>query len=267
MMSLHPLKTSYTVFHSNGLSIPWNDIKLYIDENDPNTGTYIPLLRKEISQVNPESNVPAIKFLGVYFDPYLSFKFQINQLSIQLSKALYILTSLYYSIFHSHLIYGMMIYTSACQSFLSCIRIKQKKAIRCITGSNYNEHTPRLFKELKILPFDLLIKYQNLQFMSDYVNSRLPKSFYHIWQTHGERNVRYNLRNAQDYDIPFFRTELVHRLPLCKIPKTWNDLAIQTGLKGSISKPLFKTKLKNYLLTSIDTNCYRPQCNVCNMHL
>lgn len=103
--------------------------------------------------------------------------------------------------------------------------------------------------------------------MSDYVNSRLPKSFYHIWQTHGERNVRYNLRNANDYDIPFFRTELVHRLPLCKIPKTWNDLAIQTGLKGSISKLLFKTKLKHYLLSSLDTNCYRPQCNVCNRHL
>ena len=69
--------------------VPWNDINLYFDENEPNIQNPNPLLRKKIGFVNHESNEPAIKFLGIYLDPALNFKFHIDQLNKKLSKSLY----------------------------------------------------------------------------------------------------------------------------------------------------------------------------------
>ena len=91
MMSLHPNKTKFTIFRPSTCNLPLADIKLFIDENDPGTTSPNMSLRKEISFVHHLSDIPAIKFLGVYFDPCLSFKFHISQLNLKLSKSLYIL--------------------------------------------------------------------------------------------------------------------------------------------------------------------------------
>ena len=167
-MSLHPLKTKFTIFHSPGQIIPWDDLNLVIDENDPECTNYDPNLIKKLEYVNGDSEIPAIKFLGVYFDPTLSFKYHIDQLNLKLSKALFLLRraknvlnleslkSLYFSSFHSHLVYGILVYSSAVPSVLNSLIIKQKMAIRCITNSKYNAHTAPLFKKEKILPFDIV---------------------------------------------------------------------------------------------------------------
>ena len=85
-MSLHPLKSKFTVFYPKPENIQWNDLNLYIDENDPNIPNPNMALRKQISFVNHQSEVPAIKFLGVYFDPALNFKFHISQLNTPLGN-------------------------------------------------------------------------------------------------------------------------------------------------------------------------------------
>merc|ERR1712102_52873 len=36
-MMLHPNKTVYTIFHPKPSNIPWDDIHIYIDENEPGT--------------------------------------------------------------------------------------------------------------------------------------------------------------------------------------------------------------------------------------
>ena len=78
------------------------------------------------------------------------------------------LISLYYSTFHCHLIYGILIYSCAYQTNLNSLIIKQKKAIRCITNSMYNVHTGPLLKKLKILPFESLKLFLRLKFMFNY---------------------------------------------------------------------------------------------------
>ena len=90
-MSLHPIKTKFTIFHSPGQNIPWDEINLVIDETDPECTYYNPNLVRKLEYVNGESEIPAIKFLGIYFDPLLSFKYHIGQLSLKLSKALFLL--------------------------------------------------------------------------------------------------------------------------------------------------------------------------------
>ena len=129
-MSLHPSKTKFTVFHHNPNSIPWDDIHIVIDNNNEESNIVDVNLIHTLSYVNHLSDTPAIRFLGVFFDPGLNFKFHISQLNAKLSKALFnlrrcrnllstnALKSLYYSTFHCHLIHGIQIYSCVCDNEL-----------------------------------------------------------------------------------------------------------------------------------------------------
>jgi hypothetical protein len=71
----------------------------------------------EINRVRSTDDIPAIKYLGVYFDPGLTFKFHIQQISSKISRSLFILKraknilsknslrTLYFSLIHCHLTY------------------------------------------------------------------------------------------------------------------------------------------------------------------
>jgi len=277
-MSLHPLKTKFTIFHSPGQNISWDNINLVIDENDPECVNYNPNLVKKLEYVNCESEIPAVKFLGIYFDPLLSFKYHIEQLNLKLSKALFLLRraknilnleslkSLYFSSFHSHLVYGILIYSSAVPSVLNSLIFKQKMAIRCITNSKYNAHTAPLFKKEKILPFESLVQYFQMLFMHDHKHKRIPRSFFNVWRTIEENNIQYPVRNRHDYRINQARINLTERLPICKLPKVWNSYSSQQT-KHIISKEAFKLNVKKDLLESIDIVCTRLLCPICHLRL
>jgi len=64
-MVLHPNKTKFTIFHAKPNTIPWDDIHIFIDENEPDSLNQDPSFKKSLSYINHKSDVPAIKFLGV----------------------------------------------------------------------------------------------------------------------------------------------------------------------------------------------------------
>jgi hypothetical protein len=181
--------------------------------------------------------IPAIKYLGVYFDENLNFKYHVSHLSNKLSRALYSLRSaknllplkslktLYFSLFHCHLIYAIEIWSSAPSSALQPLIIKQKTAIRIVANKKYNDRTEPLFKELSILPLpDLIISF-NLKFFHSYVFNYIPTAFLATWQTAGQtrENSNYQLRNDNEYYIPRHRTEQLARMLFftyldCEIP-------------------------------------------------
>ena len=78
-----------------------------------------------------------------------------------------------------------------------------------MNGSKYNSHTEPLFKELKILPLDALIKFFNLQFMQHFIQGFLPASFNSVWLTNEERRPedtqRCILSNNDQLFVPFTR--------------------------------------------------------------
>ena len=281
-LSLHPDKTKFTVFHSNLGSIQWDDIHLYINENNSSASNPNPDLIKPIDYVNNASEIPAIKFLGVYFDPNLNFKYHIQKLNEKLSRALFILRqckkiltrsalkTLYYSIFHCHLIYGILIYSSSYEINLKSIEIKQKMAIRAVTDSHYIAHTGPLFKTMKILPFELLVQYFRVKFMYEFKLNIAPRSFFNMWKTRGnmsQGNIR--LRNQEDYSIPFARLNLVNNLPLCTLPATWNAFFINNSfiVEQATSRFKFYKKMKRKLLDSIVVACERLLCPSCDLNI
>ena len=232
-------------------------------------------MKQKISYVNHRSEIPAIKFLGVYFDPKLDCKYHISQINAKLSKGLFILRksknilseealkSLYYSLFHCHLTYGILVYTSVCKSSLQGLIKKQKAAIRILANTKYNLHTNPLFSRLKILPFESLIKYFSLQFFFDFRTHKLPRSFDNYWLTTGESNERYPLRNANEYVIPRYRTNKISLFPRWSLPRIWNEFDDSENIKSSLSRNVFNVKLKKFFIASTPLECLVENCPIC----
>ena len=165
-LSLHPAKTQFIIF-TNSNVVRNKDVNLYI--NMHNLGEYNPNLIAPINRITCNLMCPAVKFLGILFDPELNFKQHIKSILSKTSKALYILRTvknilsekalktLYYSLIHCHLVYGIHVWSSSSPSNLNGLVKMQKNAIRIMTDSNYNAHTLPLFKKMVILPLESLM--------------------------------------------------------------------------------------------------------------
>jgi hypothetical protein len=65
----------------------------------------------------------------------------------------------------------------------------QKKAIRIISKSDYNEHTAPLFIQHGILPFEKLIEQAKLLFMHGIEYNYAHKSFTNTWLKNNQLNI------------------------------------------------------------------------------
>jgi hypothetical protein len=233
-----------------------------------------------IPNINYTSEVPAVKFLGLYIDPLLNFKFHIEKMSKKLATALFFMRcgknfltlnarkAMYYSLFHAVLIYGIHVWSSTAPSIIQPLVKKQKMAVRIIHDARYNDHTEPLFKSINILPIEKLTIYFDLQFMQHYVQNFLPTAFTDTWALSTHRRdpeFHMNLRNNEDYDVPFARLVSLERQPLTRLPKLWSEFENE-NIKIIRNKLLFNKELKIFLLnqlndTIICDRLYCPQCH------
>jgi len=278
-LSLHPDKTKFLLItHTNTALQPHH--KLFINNN--NSAETHPHNIIELSRISDTDPLPAIKYLGVYFDQNLTFKYHINQISKKLSFALYSLRqvknllplpslkTLYFSLFHCHLIYAIEIWSNVPPSLLKPLISKQKAAIRIISNKSYNAHTEPLFKALSILPLPKLITHFNSKFFHAFHYNTLPAAFTNTWvttieQRHIDGNLQHihNLRNNDDYYITPSRTNFLSRFPFFHLPLVWNELP--DNIKEIPNKILFTTTMKKFLLESLSElpNCNRLLCPAC----
>ena len=104
-----------------------------------------------------------VKYLGLLLDENLPWNYQIESISQKLSQTNGILSklrhyvplksciSVYFSIFYSHLIYGCLVWQYTMQQNLNKLFVLQKRCIRLITFSRFDEHSEILFKSLELL--------------------------------------------------------------------------------------------------------------------
>ena len=121
------------------------------------------------------------RFLGLYLDPHLTFKYHVSVLSSRIAKGLYIIKSskrllsekalrlLYFSLIHSPIIYAIQAYGCADKSVLQPIIKLQKKAIRIVSNSKYNAHCDPIFKEIEILKFEDLFDFFNCALCTHFI--------------------------------------------------------------------------------------------------
>ena len=130
-----------------------------------------------------------IKYLGVYIDSNLSWKPHIEYISKKLKRSLgilsklryyidvNILTGLYYALIYPFLTYAIIAWGNTYSTTLKPLYVLQKKALRLMTFSKFDEHSSPLFKTLNIIKLDDLVSYQIAIFMYKFKNRLLPLVF------------------------------------------------------------------------------------------
>ena len=166
-LSLNIDKTKLLIFHSKKKKVVYDDISIKLNK--------IKLI--------PTDNV---KYLGIFLDKNLAWDYQLKQLSKKLSRVNGILyklrkyipketiTSVYYSLFYSHLTYACQVWSLTTQQNLNTINILQKKCLRIINFSAFNSHTNILFCSDKILKFEDIIKLEQMKIIFEFKTNCLP---------------------------------------------------------------------------------------------
>jgi hypothetical protein len=254
-MAVNTAKTKFIIFHTRGRNLNLEGKTLFFDNNPPDTipdpNLISPLERIHSSHPNPDSR--SYKLLGILIDEHLSFNANTNLLLSKLAKSSFIinrsknflpkssLRTLYYSLFHSHLSYCPLIASCTSKANVNKIFKAQKRVIRIITLSGFNDHTDPLFSELNILPYPKMILQAKISFMHSFHFNYAPPSFNDTWILNAARYPDRELRNANDYHLPRPNLSLFTNLPLYSLPLTWNEAG---PFKYNANVALFKFFLR-----------------------
>ena len=113
-----------------------------------------------------------IKYIGILIDTNLSWKPQIACIVKKIKRSvgilsklrhyvnIDILTNVYYSLIHQFLTYGIIIWGNIYSTTLQPLYMLQKKAVRVMTFSSFDEHSTLLFRLLAIMKLSDLVTFQ-----------------------------------------------------------------------------------------------------------
>ncbi len=243
-LSLNVKKCKYMIYHMARRKV--NPLHLVIDDT----------VIERVSEFN---------FLGLTLDENLTWKSHINKISNKISKSMGILNKLkhflpiktkimiYNSLILSHLNFGILTWGFQCDRVIKL----QKKVLRILSLSKYNAHTEPIFRELKLLKLQDIIKLQELKFYYKYKNNKLPyylqnMPFHPNTDTHSyPTRIQYNLHQ---YKI---KHEYAKRCIRYDIPITINNFPSEVLDKiDTHSLQGFAGYVKVYILQTYNNNLY-----------
>ena len=153
--------------------------------------------------------VPFTKFLGVFLDESMSWKYYAEHLHNKLLMNKQLLTTsknkldcdslqkVYFSHIHSHLTYGIKAWgPSLCTKKLEDLFKQQRKCIQVICSAKSTTPINFLFKELRILKLHDMIALEQSKLGYQLKNKLLPKPLQILFHTRGgEKKHHYPTRN------------------------------------------------------------------------
>ena len=217
---------------------------------------------------NPIDQVEDFNYLGITLDQHITWTPHIKKISIKISRVIgilrklkrtfpqYILRTIYNSLIHPHLIYGLNLWGFKHKR----ITTLQKKAVRILAFRPYISHSISAFKELKVLMLEDLYKIQLYKIYYKNTNNILPSYFqtftphYYNALEHGH-DLRHNVVR-----LPLTKREYYVRCTKYQFLKLIRDTS-QSDLDRSLTSSL--TQFIAYFKYSI-IESYNPQCNVRN---
>ena len=230
--------------------------KLSVNIKKTNYVTFSPSQRKlNLFWRSIQSNVT--KFLGVYLDEHLTWKYHINFVCKQIAKSIGILSTtrfylscktklmLYYTLIYPYINYCKSTWSSTYVSNLNRIYYLLKRAVRAITISKYRVDTAPLFSNLEVLDIFQVNTLDTAKFMFRYHNNLLPPLFRNLFMTNSQVH-RYDTRTASNYRVHSCRTNIKKFTILYQGPRIWNCLPASVTNLSSFS--IFKNKVLEFLL-------------------
>ena len=202
-LSLNIEKSSFVIFHPPQRKILSN-FDLMLNEKQLRQDQYI-------------------KYLGVLIDSNLSWKPQISSVVKKIKRSIgillklryyvniNILINLYYSLVYPFLTYGIIVWGNTYPTTLQPLYISQKKVMRIITFSRFDEHSTPLFKLLNIIKLCDLVQLHISTFMYKFHNNLLP-SYFDAFFTEIRNVHSYNTRDATNESCYLPRARTNYRL-------------------------------------------------------
>ena len=201
--------------------------------------------------------VDKIKFLGVYIDHKLNWKFHINYISDKLAKSVGILCKarkvltksvlldLYYAFCFPYFSFGNIVWASNYKTNIYPLVVLQKKLVRIINFMKPTEHTALIFKQMGILNVLDINKFQVCMFMFKAVNKQLPGIFDSMF-TSNKMIHNYNTRQSQNLHMPKCRTNFSKFCMSYRGPEIFNSLPNELKNIQILNK--FKVQLKLHFI-------------------
>ena len=269
----------YNWFCANKLSLNANKTK-YIVIKPPHKkinfiNMSIKIASTELTRVGTDCDETSTKFLGMHIDDSFSWKNHIVYVNSKMSRALFAikqvknilpcetLKTLYYTLVHPHLSYGLLAWGNASNSFTNKTFLLQKRSLRIIHNAPYNCHTEPLFKSAGILKLTDLYEYQIVLFMYKYCRNQLPPSFNNVFQFNHEIQVARPTRQSKLLHIKQCKSAFSRKLPLFNFPTTWNHWFHYADVMPSHNA--LKTHLKTWYINAYHNivKCSNPLCSQC----
>ena len=199
------------------------------------------------------------KFLGIYIDDGLEWGDHIEHIIKKVSSGSYAirnakrllsvenLRNMYFSLVHSHLTYGNMIWGQACKYRLHRLVMLQKKCVRNICKKPYNEESAPLFKGLMIPKFIDISPLQVGNFMYQYFNGHLPISLHNLFVMNAAVHD-HNTRHRYDPHVVSRSSNAETRSFIHEGPRYW--LGLPHIIRNCISEASYNRNLKKYIISS-----------------
>ena len=199
-----------------------------------------------------------VKYLGIYIDEELNFKYHITSIVAKISRGVGILYKIknflptstllcvYYSLVHTHLSYGIIIWGSTYKSHLEKLTSLQNKAIRAVGGAGWNESSSPLYYKFKVLKFHDIYKYELAKFMHHVQNKTLPTPLLKIFDdVKNDLNLNTRSRTREKLKVPLFKLSRTQKSVKYQGVTLWNSLSL--NLK-KLSFQKFSTEYKSNLI-------------------
>ena len=201
------------------------------------------------------------KFLGVFIDEKLNWKKHVSYISSKISKGIGIiikarnllslnaLKTLYFSFIYPYFTYCNQVWGSACDTRLRPLVMLQKRCVRIITRSKYQDHTDPLFARLGLLKLKDINKYFIGRFMYRWYQNKLPSMFQDMFIPITDIHD-YDTRQSSLLYCPKFKTELGKSRCSYRAPYMWN-LIIKADINPETSEAVFTKSVKQCIKVGI----------------
>ena len=154
---------------------------------------------------------------------------------------------IYCSLIYPYISYCCIIWCGTCKTLLNKVILLHKRAVCLITHSAFRSTTAPLFVRLSLLKVSDVHKMQLLQFTYEFKRGMLPDSCMHYF-TVNNITLTYALRNNNNFNLPFCRTNIRQRCVCYSGPKFWNTLPCD--IQNSLCLREFKYAIRQYILNS-----------------
>ena len=248
-LSINTSKTKFMVFQHKQSKFSADNLKISLNEE-------------------PIDQVKQFNFLGIEVTHDLTWKAHINKISIKLGRAVGILYRLkntlplqalkeiYHSLVTCRLFYGNLLWGKAPKRVITL----QKKCLRIITKSRYNDHIEPICKSLSILKVQDIHVMKKLCFYYRYVNNKLP-TYLTTYLFNGNaqnQNLLIPIQNKIAHTVTFNET-IRFQLPIVwqNTPPLIKDKAMTHSYDS------FKKYAKKYIIERYMTECLNTNCKSC----